>query len=351
MGIITAVAVLSFLVFFHELGHFLAARAFGVKVEVFSVGFGNKILKKTFGNTEYAISAIPLGGYVKMKGQEDLSPTKTSQDSDSYSTKHPLKKLVILFAGPFANFVIAFVIYAVVAMSAHRFLLPVVGEVSPNSPAAGQLARGDLILKIGREQVKEWKQIGEIISASNGEPLVFTLKRDLKILRLEITPKLLETKTIFGETSRKKLIGIMPSGETAVVRLGLIDALSTALWQTIDASKLIFMSLVKMIEGVVGIENIGGIVSIVDFTAKATDAGLVTLAIFTALISVNLGVLNLLPIPALDGGHMIFTLYELIFRRLPSERILYALTVFGWSLLFGLMLLGLYNDLNRLVFK
>jgi len=352
MAFFISLLVLSFLVFFHELGHFLVAKFFGVRVEVFSIGFGQKIFKKTFGQTQYAISIIPLGGYIKMKGQEDLNPTKTSQDLDSYSVKHPLKRLAILFAGPFANFLVAFFIYFFICLNAFTFLLPIVGSVIPNSPAqiAG-LKQGDLILKVQEQKIIRWSDVSSAIKKTTSEEISFLIKRDEQVITISIKPKLLPTQTIFNETIYKKMVGVSPNGESATIKLGVLNSFKEAFIQTKDASKFIFMGLVKILEGVVGMENIGGIISIVDLTSKASNMGLITLGLFTALISVNLGVLNLLPIPALDGGHIVFVVYELIFKKSLSEKALYVLTVFGWSILLGLMFLGVYNDLNRLVFN
>lgn len=347
MGIVASLITLSVLVFFHELGHFLVARFFGVQVDVFSVGFGKKIYTKRFGTTNYCISAIPLGGYVQMKGQEDLDPTKTSQDQDSYSQKHPLKRLAILFAGPGANFLLAFVIYFCLALYGMQVLSPSVGDVLEGSPSSGILQKNDLIVSIDGQKILRWEEITEKI-AQGSSTIKFIVKRNNENIALDLKPKLLETKTIFGETVHKKMIGISPSGKKIEISYSFLDSFGAAYRETMFASKLIFMSLVKMVEGVIGLENVGGIISIVDVTAKASSHGMYYLLILAAIISVNLGILNLLPIPALDGGHMVFVTYELITKKAPSEKVLYYLTIFGWACLFSLMFLGIYNDINRL---
>ena len=349
MSILVSLLVLSFLIFFHELGHFLAARWMGVKVEVFSIGFGSRIFSKQWGETEYRLAMIPLGGYVRMKGQDDADPTKRSFDPDSYNSLTPLGRIIILFAGPFANFLIAFIFYAMVAWMGANTLASSIGEVVDNTPAAkAGLQKDDKILAINGEPVRMWKEVGEMIQASGGATIDLSIERDGRQQTVYLTPEYRETENIFGETIQRMMIGVIASGELTQVNYGLLGGFAVAWEQTVDASTLIVTGVEKLITGVVSADNVGGVVSIVDYTAKATEAGFVSLLLFAALMSVNFGVLNLLPIPALDGGHMLFNFYEMITRRPPSDQVLYTLTLGGWMILGGLMLLGLYNDINRI---
>jgi len=349
MGILVSLLVLSFLIFFHELGHFLAARFFGVKVERFSIGFGPILAKKFYKGTEWAISAIPLGGYVKMKGQDDLDPTKRSSDPDSYNSKKPWQRIVILFAGPFANFILAFLLYFAIALMGSNTLAPVVGDVMKNSPAfeAG-IKPKDKIVMINDTKIIKWEDISKAILKYEG-PLKIKIIRDNKPILLIVNPKILETKNIFGEKVKRKMIGISPSGDTIMIKYSFFEALKVGFEKTIAASKMIIVGIEKMIEGVVPLKEVGGVISIMDITAKASQMGIVALFSLTALISVNLGVLNLLPIPALDGGHIMFNLYEWITKKVPSEEMIYKLTMIGWFILIMLMGLGIYNDINRLM--
>jgi len=350
MGIVVSLLVLSFLIFFHELGHFLAARFFGVQVDVFSIGFGKKLYSKMIGKTQWSISAIPLGGYVKMKGQDDSDPTAISDDPDSYTSKKPWQRIVILLAGPFANFLLAFFLYLAIASIGVPKLLPTVGSVGENTPAlqAG-LQKGDTILAINLKPVQYWEDIGKLINSIKASPLHVLIKRNNERIDLLIKPKEIEEKNIFEEPIHRRIIGISPSGDQTTVSYGLIDGTVYAWEETKKASLLIFKSVQKLVTGAIGSDKLGGIITIVDITAQATHAGIIALLFFTALISVNLGVLNLLPIPALDGGHIMFNLYEILRGKAPSEAVLYRLTVGGWALLLGLMFLGLYNDINRLI--
>jgi regulator of sigma E protease len=351
MGILVALLVLSVLIFFHELGHFTAARFFGVRVDDFSIGFGKKLLTKKIGDTQWSLSAIPLGGYVKMKGQDDADPTKISYDDDSYNMKKPWQRIIILLAGPFANFLLAFILYFAIANIGVPKLLPYVGKVSEDTPAfhAG-LKKDDMIVQVNGVNIRFWENIGENINKSNSE-ITLIIEREQKLVTLQIVPKIIEDKNIFGEKITRRIIGISPSGKQTTVYFGFMDGLDYAWEETKQASMLIIQSVQKLITGVVGADKLGGIITIVDVTAEASSAGILALFFFTALISVNLGVLNLLPIPALDGGHIMFNLYEMLTGKTASDKVMMYITMTGWAILISLMMLGLYNDINRLMDK
>jgi len=348
MGIFVALLVLSVLIFFHELGHFTAARYFGVQVDVFSIGFGKRLWTKKIGKTEWSLSAIPLGGYVKMKGQDDSDPTKVSYDDDSYNIKKPWQRIIILLAGPFANFLMAFMLYLAISYIGVPKLLAQVGSVGKDTPAlqAG-LIKDDKIIKINGQSIQYWENIGKHINESTGN-IALVIDRNNTLIDLTLTPKVIDDQNIFGEKVTRRIIGISPSGTQTTVHYGPIDGIFYAWDETKKASLLIFKSLQKLLTGVVSSDKVGGIITIVDVTAQASSAGILALFFFTALISVNLGVLNLLPIPALDGGHIMFNLYEMITGKTANEKVMTYITLVGWALLISLMLLGLYNDINRL---
>lgn len=347
MGWFISLLVLSLLIFFHELGHFLAARAMGVYVKVFSIGFGKKLASFQWKNTEWRIAMIPLGGYVQMKGQEDLDPTALSTDEDSYNVKKPWQRIFILLAGPFANFLLAYFLFWFIALGGPQVLSPVVGEVMKDSPAekAG-LKTNDIISEINGVKVDTWQDMAEDIAASTGA-INFLIERGGYIQNITITPQMREARNDFNETVQRRMIGIGASG--ASTTLEVENSFAYAWDKTLWASTLIFGGVKRLLLGDVPAKELGGVISIVKITADASSQGWMAVLFFAALISVNLGVLNLLPIPALDGGHIIFNLYEMIFRTPPSEAMLVRFTIGGWVLLIGLMFLGLYNDVNRLV--
>ena len=348
MGILVAILVLSVLIFFHELGHFTAARFFRVQVDVFSIGFGKKLYSKMIGKTEWSISAIPLGGYVKMKGQDDSDPTKISYDEDSYNAKKPWQRIIILLAGPFANFLLAFILYFAIANLGVPKLLPYVGSISEKSPAfdAG-IQKDDKLVQINGINIQYWENIGQHINEVSGD-ITLIVERQNSLVTLQLTPKIIEDQNVFGEKITRRIIGISPSGKQTNVYFGFVDGIAYAWEETKKASLLIVQSVEKLITGVVGTDKLGGIITIVDVTAQASSAGILALFFFTALISVNLGVLNLLPIPALDGGHIMFNLYEMVTGKTASEKVMLYITMVGWAILISLMMLGLYNDINRL---
>jgi regulator of sigma E protease len=349
MGFITFLIVLSVLVFVHELGHFLVARWLGVKVYVFSIGFGKRLITKHWKGTDWSFSLIPLGGYVKMKGQEDLNPSLSNNDPDSYNSLSPMQRIYILLAGPAANFLLAFVLYIFIGLLGNNHLSPTIGKVIENSPAqiAG-LKANDEIIRINDSEIKTWDDLSGIIKNSDSA-LKFYVKRDNKLKAFTIIPKVRDSQNMFREKIKKRMIGIAPAPKFVKIYYSPIESITFALDKTYEASKMIFLGVQKLIQGIIPSSEIGGVISIGTIISDASQSSFIALLTISALISVNLGVLNLLPIPALDGGHIMFNLYEMITRRKPSEKVLINLTIGGWVILFGLMGLGLYNDINRLM--
>jgi len=350
-----ALLALSALVFFHELGHYTAAKYFGVHVERFSIGFGKILARKQFFNTEWVFSVIPLGGYVKMKGQNDANPNEISYDEDSYNAKRPWQRIIILLAGPIANFLLAFFVYLSIAFMdtptivAQGYQAPIIDNITPDKPAERiGLKKGDIVLSINGVDIKYWYEIGENIKKSSGN-IQLLIQRGQSTIPFTLHTKLVDGENEFKEKIKRKVIGI----ETLMDRNDTInftpsEALFYAWNETKKASILIATGVKKMTTGEVSAEHVGGAITIFDLIMKFAALGFVYLLFIMAIISVNLGIMNLLPIPALDGGHIMFNLYEIITRKAPTDNAIYALTLIGWVMLFALMGLGLYNDINRL---
>ncbi len=283
-----------------------------------------------------------------MKGQDDTKPGLYEDGTDSYNNKKPWQRIIILFAGPFANFVLAAILYFVIALAGANSLSPTVGTVQENSPAlkAG-IKPGDQIIRINNTEIKTWEQIGETIISTEGA-LNFYIKRDEQFISKVINPHVSDAQNMFRENIKKRMIGISPAPKVVTIYHDPISAISFAWDKTIESSKMIFLGVQKLIQGIIPSSEIGGVITIGKVISDASESSIIALLAITALISVNLGVLNLLPIPALDGGHIMFNLYEIIARRKPSDRVFMYLTIAGWVILASLMLLGIYNDINRL---
>lgn len=344
---LATILVISFLIFFHELGHFLAARSLGVKVEVFSIGFGKSLIEREFKGTKYRLSALPLGGYVKLKGQDDMRPGFENLEPDSYSILSPLKKIYILFAGPFFNLILAFFLYIIIGNLGIEKLAAQIGNIAPNSAAeqAG-LQKNDTILEIDGIKIQSFDEISKYLSL---EPLKILINREGKKLEFILSPKLAQGYNDFGQIIEKPQLGVSPSGSTILVFHQGLKSLQYALDESVRASTLIVKGIGKLISGEVEAKNLGGIITMTELTSKAANSSFALLLFIAALISINLGILNLLPIPMLDGGHILFNLYEMIFRRKVPQRAFEYLSYGGMALLLSLMLFATYNDIVRAV--
>ncbi|MFP6206228.1 RIP metalloprotease RseP [Helicobacter pylori] len=348
---IVAVLMLAFLIFVHELGHFTIARICGVKVEVFSIGFGKKLcFFKLFG-TQFALSLIPLGGYVKLKGmdKEENGTNETHQSDDSYAQKSPFQKLWILFGGAFFNFLFAILVYFFLALSGEKVLLPVIGGLDKNALEAG-LLKGDKILSINHEKIASFREIRSVVAHARGE-LVLEIERNNQILEKRLTPKIvavISESNDPNEIIKYKIIGIKPDMQkTGVVSYSLFQAFEKALSRFKEGVVLIVDSLRRLITGSASVKELSGVIGIVGALSHASSLSM--LLLFGAFLSINLGVLNLLPIPALDGAQMLGVVFKNIFKITLPTPIQNALWLAGVGFLVFIMFLGLFNDLTRLL--
>ena len=349
-NIFAFVIVLGVLIFFHELGHFLVARFFGVGVEKFSLGFGPKIFGKKVGITEYRVSAIPLGGYVKMVGEEPDTAVEPDQVALSFTHKHVLKRILIVAAGPVFNVLLAVLIfYGIFQISGTIILKPIIGSVQEATPAqAAGLKEGDDIVDINGQPVEAWDQMARIIADSKGSQLAVTIRRDGTNQVVQLTPVLKTTKNIFGEDIPRYVIGITAAGESYTQKLNPLGALTESLIQTYNIIELTVVSVAKIIQGTVSTKTIGGPIMIAELAGQQAKLGATNLLFFIALISVNLAILNILPIPVLDGGHLLFFTIELIIGKPVSIRIREVSQQAGMFVLILLMIFVFYNDITRI---
>jgi regulator of sigma E protease len=433
------VVALGSLIVVHEYGHFIVARACGVKVLRFSLGFGRALLTRRWGRdgTEWVLSAIPLGGYVKMLDERE-GPVEASELPRAFNRQPVWKRIVIVLAGPVANFLLAIVLYwglflhgvpdvrpvvgvvaagspaaaagfvpdeVIVAVNgaptttwndarwtllavavdreravvrtqklsgeinerrldlsaldtgaidkdfmqamgfeARRSLRPVFGTLTPDGPAARSgLEPGDVVRAVDGEPMERWDQIVERIRSRPGEPITFDIERGRAALQVIVTP---DTISDGGKT-----FGRIGAGQADVVdvRYGLWPGFVRAVDRTWEVSAFSLRMLGKMLVGEVSLKNLSGPVTIADYAGKSAQVGWVSFMLFLALISISLGVLNLLPVPLLDGGHLLYYFIEIVKGSPVSERAMEVGQQIGMVVLFTLMAFALYNDVTRLI--
>ncbi|WRB96979.1 RIP metalloprotease RseP [Helicobacter pylori] len=349
MMFIVAVLMLAFLIFVHELGHFTIARICGVKVEVFSIGFGKKLcFFKLFG-TQFALSLIPLGGYVKLKGMDKEENGTNETANDSYVQKSPFQKLWILFGGAFFNFLFAILVYFFLALSGEKVLLPIIGGLDKNALEAG-LLKGDKILSINHEKIASFREIRSVVARARGE-LVLEIERNHQVLEKRLTPKIvamISDSNDPNEMIRYKAIGIKPDMQKmGVVSYSVFQAFEKALSRFKEGVVLIVDSLRRLIMGSASVKELSGVIGIVGALSHANSLSM--LLLFGAFLSINLGILNLLPIPALDGAQMLGVVFKNIFHIALPTPIQNALWLAGVGFLVFVMFLGLFNDITRLL--
>jgi len=438
MSILSAIVLLGIIIFVHELGHFLFAKLMHVRVLKFSLGFGPKLIGKKYGDTEYLLSSIPLGGYVKMLGEAPGEEEISEEDKKfAYNYQPVWKRFMIVFCGPLFNILCAILIFFFGFLHGIPVLYPDVGKIEQSSPAANAglmtgdrileingetvtswdnvdsfindnpgttmslkvkrdgkvidlsitsvkksgksifgenkelwdigispliypvvgevvkggaaqdagIKKGDVVLTIDDKAIKTWEDMTAIIHNNPGNPLRFEIKRDDHIINMTITP----LKTSVGEKKEIGLIGIKPSANDFIKKYGLIESVSLGIKRTWEISVLTIVSIAKLIQRVIPMDSIGGPVLIVQMAGEQASRGALNFFVFMAIININLGVLNLLPIPVLDGGHLLFLGIEAIRRKPLSEKIISVSQKIGLALLLTLMAVVIFNDVMRLI--
>lgn len=341
--------VLGALVLVHELGHFLVAKLLGIRVLVFSFGFGPKLIKVKLGETEYAISLFPLGGYVKLLGEEAEEEIPPQEKARSFVFRPLWQRALVVGAGPVSNLVFSSLLFALLFFTGVPRLLPVVGEVVPGYPAqkAG-LKPGDRILVIDGERVNYWDDLLKIIPKSEGKPLKFHIKRDEEEFQTVIAPQAIKVKDIFGEERTHYQIGIVPRGDFVKVRWKGWESLGLGFKETLRVSELVILGIWKILSGAISAKTVGGPIMIAQMAGQEARKGFQQLIFFTAIVGVNIGLLNLFPIPILDGGHLFLYGLQALLRRPFDPKKLKLLQKIGLVIIVLLMLFAFYNDLLRI---
>lgn len=348
------ILVLGLLIFVHELGHFLFAKLFGVRVLKFSLGFGPKIAGKVIGETEYVISAFPLGGFVKMFGENlDEQQISAEDQKGSFVHKPVWQRFMVVLAGPLFNLLFALLLFFLVftfvgiptSVDTTR-----IGKVNDKSPAAmAGVQKDDVIVSIDKKETHGWIDVLEAVKNSQGKPIQMVVDRSGAMVNLEMVPAIDAVKNIFGEeVEQRYMIGIMKADELTYEKSNIIGAAQSACRQTWMYMSLTVMGFVKIIQRVVPASEMGGPILIAQIAGEQMKAGWMNFIYFMSLLSVNLGILNLLPIPVLDGGHLVFLTIEGLRRKPMNERAQIVAQQVGIGLLGSLMIFVFYNDIVRL---
>lgn len=358
--IIPFLFVLTVVVFVHEMGHYLVGRWCGIGVKAFSIGFGPEI----FGfydrkGTRWKLSAIPLGGYVKFVGDmsatstpdaEELSKLDEEELKVAFHRQALWKRAATVAAGPFFNFLLTIAVFTVMfAVYGQYVAEPMVAEVRPGSPAAAAgFKPGDRFVSVGGSKVDTFEDVQRLVSGRAGDKLTFVVRRDGKDVTLTATPKATEQKDALGNTVQVGIIGVVNNealGQPHLVTYGPLGALGQATVQTGEIIGRTGQFLERFAAGREDRCQLGGPVKIADMAGRAAKLGFEWLVQLVALLSVGIGVLNLLPIPPLDGGHLLFYLIEAVIRRPVSDGIVELVYRAGFVLVLAFMGFVFWNDL------
>jgi len=357
--VIPFLVVLTILVFVHEMGHYLVARKCGVRIEVFSIGFGPEIYGwDDSAGTRWKFSLIPIGGYVKMFGEVGLDPAEGDDPSvsdedrrQSFYNKPLSQRAATVFAGPFANFLFAIVILAGMFVVVGQPYTPAnISEVLPDSAAAAAgIKSGDIIKNINGTEIERFEQVVQIVRLTPGGSLDIVVTRDGRDIRLSAVAGIVEQTDRFGNTSRIGRLGVSRSGGDVVMRR---YNPATAIWRATQETALmtgnILTALGQIISGTRTTKELGGPIRIAQMSGVMWQTGIASLLMFTAILSINLGLINLFPVPMLDGGHLMFYAFEAIRGRPVGERAQdYGFRI-GIAMVLALMVFATWNDLVQM---
>lgn len=358
--VLSFVVVLSVIVFIHEFGHYLVARLCGVRIEAFSIGFG----KEVFGfndshGTRWKFSLVPMGGYVKMFGDEteastpDAKKLEEMSEADkavSFHYKSLPRKAAIVVAGPMANFILTISIFTYsIFTNGLATTEPIIGEIMPNTPAAtAGLQPGDRVLSVDGQEIEHFSDIPRIILTNTGKEVTLVLKRGEESLTVPITPELREETDPLGNKIKRPLLGFV-SQKLTYHDMGFFPAIGEAVKRTWDISIMTFEYMGQLITGERGTDELKGPVGIAQLSGQATDKGMDTVLWFIAMLSANLGLINLFPIPPLDGGHLLYYVVEGARGRPMAEKFQEWGFRAGFALIITLMIFVTYNDIKQIV--
>ena len=352
VAILAFVFVLGVLVFIHELGHFLVAKLVGIRVDRFSIGYPPRLIGKKIGDTDYCLSAIPFGGYVKMAGMIDESMDQEGIQGKpwEFQSKPLPHKMATIIAGPALNYVLAIVIFTIIIffqgigeVTSYR-----IGEVLPDFPASeAGIVAGDKIISINGDSIASWEEITTIVYDLPGQEIQVAWEHEGEIRSATIKTRA-EKAPVDGEIRVIGMIGISP--EVTMKKVNLFSAISYGTQRTLYLTKLVFVSLKMLITGKESLKSLGGPIIIAKLAGDSSRSGISSLFMFMAFLSLNLAILNILPIPALDGGHLLFLGIEGIIRRPLPIKVRLIVQQVGMAILLALMIIVVFNDVKNVFF-
>ncbi|NBX52531.1 MAG: RIP metalloprotease RseP [Proteobacteria bacterium] len=355
------IVIISLIVFIHEFGHFIVARWCGVKIDEFAIGFGKALFSfRDKKNTEWKFCLWPFGGYVKMYGDRNgasipdielIKQMSAEERKISFLGKNVYQRIAIVSAGPIANFILAILILTFLfRLNGEVIVEPVVSEIVKDSASfeAG-LKKGDRIITIDNKPIKDFQDIRNIVVTGLETSLNFKIQRDDQLLDFAVNPKTIVQKDMFGDEVKIRSVGIM-ADEITQNQLNFGQSFVKANIETYNISISILKTLGQLISGKRSIKELGGPVKIAKYSGKTVEQGLLVVAWFMAMISINLGVMNLLPIPVLDGGHLFYYLIEAIKGKPLSQKIQSFGYSFGFALVISLMIFTTLNDIIQMMF-
>lgn len=330
MYIVWAIIAFGVLIMIHELGHFTLAKLNGIKVEEFAIGMGPKLFGIKGKETAYSIKLLPIGGYVKMLGDEG-----ESSDPRAFNNKKPLQKLSVVIAGPIMNFILGIVLFAIIA-GVRGYLSPVVDKVVPNQPAAVMgIQAGDKITKVNNSKISTWEDFVTAVYISSGNPLDITYVRDNKVNNVRLVP-------VKDPKENRYIVGIYPS---AVEKPTISQSIAYGFKETSSLIKQTFGFFKTLFQGRASANDVGGPLTIIKVSGAAAKAGILSLAAFAAYISVQLAIFNIIPFPALDGGYIILYLFEIITGKKVDDNKVGVINYIGFAILMTLMVVVTIKDI------
>ncbi len=339
------------LIAIHEFGHFLACRLMRVRVEKFSIGFGPELFKIQGQETLYTISLLPLGGFVKPAGEQISETENGKPQPGDYLAASVGARIFIVCAGVMMNYLLAYALFAIFFAMPHTVPANVIGEIQKDSPAAiAGLLKGDRILSVDGKAVKTFSDIKDKIVASTASDLNFEIERqNAAIQNVAIHPKVIERKDLFGKVAKERVIGFLPDQTVTIhEQYQLGEAFTHALLFELNYAVMSHRAIFYLATGQMSPKNLSGPVGIVKMSGDAAKQGVLAIIFLAAILSTGLAVFNLLPFPALDGGHLVFLIFEAIFKKPVSLKVQEKAATAGFILLMGLMVIVFYNDLVNL---